>query len=97
MDAGSFDALSRRASLVALSTAGVVAALRGSFPAEAKKRGGKHKTKCRDRCAQQVAQCTTTITSLCVGAPECQDSISCCAIPENCDFTGFFGCLMASA
>src|SRR3954467_14467317 len=97
MDAGAFDAVSRRASLVALSTAGVAAVLKGSFTAEAKNRGGKHRTKCRDRCSQQVAQCTTTITSFCAGESSCLDAVPCCPILETCDFRGFFACLVASA
>src|SRR5215212_354173 len=95
MDAGAFDALTRRASLVALSTAGV-AALGGAFIAEAKKRGGKNKTSGRDRCASQLAQCTTSITAFCAGEPTCLDAVPCCPILENCDFSGFFACLVAS-
>jgi len=96
MDAGAFDALSRRAFLVALSTAGVVAALGGAFQAEAKKRGGKKKTSGRDRCASQLAQCTTSITAFCAGEPTCLDAVPCCPILETCDFSGFFACLVAS-
>jgi hypothetical protein len=96
MNEGSFDALTRRASLVALGTAGL-AALGGSITADAKNKHGKKKKKSPDRCASQVAQCTSTITAYCAGEPACQDSISCCPILENCDFTGFFTCLVASA
>jgi hypothetical protein len=97
MNEGSFDALTRRASLVALSTAGLAAALGESFVADAKKKHGKNKKKCRDRCAQQVAQCTTSITAFCSGEPTCLDTVACCPILENCDFAGFFTCLVASA
>lgn len=97
MDEASFDALTRRASLVTLGTAGLAAALGGSFTADAKKKRGKNKKKSPDRCASQVAQCTTSITAFCSGEPTCLDSVACCPILENCDFTGFFTCLVASA
>jgi len=97
MNDGSFDALTRRASIVTLSTAGLAAALADPFTARANKKGGKNKKKCKNPCSTQVGQCTTTIATLCAGEPSCQDSLQCCPILGRCDFSGFFACLIATA
>ena len=100
MDDGSFDALTRRASLLSLGAAVLAAALASPFTADAKKKGGKNKNKkkkCPDLCTPQVAQCTTAITTLCAGEPTCLDSALCCPSLASCDFSGFFACLVASA
>lgn len=103
MDDGSFDALTRRASLLSLGAVGLAAALASPFTADAKKKGGKNKNKkkkcpdCPDLCTPQVAQCTTAITTLCAGEPTCLDSALCCPTLASCDFSGFFACLVASS
>jgi hypothetical protein len=48
------------------------------------------------QCASQVQQCTTFLTALCEGEPECLDSVACCSVLENCDFNGFFACLVGT-
>jgi hypothetical protein len=45
-------------------------------------------------CAAQVDQCTTFLTVVCEGNPDCLDSVACCSRLEDCDFNGFFACLV---
>jgi hypothetical protein len=106
-------AVSRRASLLTLGTAGL-AALTGPFTAGAKRKNKKRNKKCKKdkkackndlgdctaeaaQCAAQGEQCTTFLTGFCAGEPNCLDSVSCCSILESCDFTEFFGCLLDTA
>ena len=99
MNNGSFDALTRRASIVTLGAAGLAATLGGSFTADAKKKGGKNKKKktCTNPCPAQVASCTTALTNICAGDPGCQDSIACCSSLGTCDVSGFLACVIASS
>jgi hypothetical protein len=89
---------SRRATILALGTAGA-AALAHPFTVEAKKNGGKKKGKKKrcanqeDRCALQLAQCTTVLGALCGGRPDCQDSVACCSFLGSCDAQTFLTCL----
>ena len=45
-------------------------------------------------CAAQVDQCTTFLTVVCEGNSDCLDSVACCSRLEDCDFNGFFACLV---
>ncbi len=92
--------VSRRATILTLGTAGLTA-LAHPFTVEAKKNGGKNKKKGKkkscadqeDRCAPQVAQCTTVLGALCGGRPDCQDSVACCSFLGSCDAQTFLTCL----
>jgi hypothetical protein len=87
--------VSRRATIATLGTAGF-AAIANPFSVDAKKSGGKNKKSCprqEDRCAPQVAECTTFLTALCGGDPTCQDSIGCCTLLGSCAANSFLTCL----
>jgi hypothetical protein len=95
--------VSRRATIATLGTAGF-AAIANPFSVDAKKSGGKNKKKSggknkkscprqEDRCAPQVAECTTFLTALCGGDPTCQDSIGCCTLLGSCAANSFLTCL----
>lgn len=105
MNDNSFDTLtrhaagrvSRRASLLALGTAGV-AALAGPISGEAKKQKRKQKQsvgkKARQKCQQQVGQCVDFLTPICVGDVTCLAKVQrCCAVVGNCDPVGLFTCV----
>ncbi len=90
MDAVSFDALTRRASLAALGTAGL-AAVAGPLATSAKQ---KKKGDVNKKCKQQVAPCTSIITNACELSPaQCAAAASCCSSFGKCDPIGFFNCL----
>jgi hypothetical protein len=94
MNNGTFEALTRRASLMSLGTAGLIA-LTNPFVAGAKKKQGKNKGKNGDvnkLCKGQVGECTTALTALCAGDPDCQDLIACCSNLGRCNFTSFLDC-----
>ena len=96
MDHGSFDALTRRASLASLSAAGL-ASLVIPISAQAKKKK-KKKFDVNKFCKQQVSQCETAVAVDCGGDPECIAATSlCCEELATCDFAGLFTCLQAIA
>ena len=95
--------VSRRATILALGTAGLTA-LAHPFAVEARKKkgsksnkkGNRNTKRCRepvDRCAPQVAQCTTVLSALCGGNPDCLDSVACCSFLGSCDAQTFLTCL----
>jgi len=85
----SFDALSRRASLVALGAAGLAAAFAAPI-ADAK---NTTKKKARKKCKKQVGQCLVFLEGRCAGDPACiANSVRCCPFLGNCDVIGFFAC-----
>jgi hypothetical protein len=92
MDDVSFDALTRRASLLTLGVAGLTG-LAGSITADAKKKNKKNDKK---KCKKQVGQCTAFLMAVCAGDPNCQDSIDCCSSVGSCNMTAFLGCFVAS-
>jgi hypothetical protein len=100
-------AVSRRASPTTPGSAGL-AALTAPVTTDAKnrktrRRCKKDKKQCKNdlaecnalsaQCAPQVEQCTTFLTALCAGEPECLDSIACCSTIGNCDANAFLACL----
>jgi len=88
-------AVSRRASLVTLSAAGLAAGFAGSRTAGAKKSSSK---KAKKKCKKQVGQCTTYVTAACAGQePSCLDLLACCTPLGSCNVTGFFTCLVTPA
>jgi hypothetical protein len=119
MDSRSFDAASRmvgggvsgRRSLLALGTAGLLAALAGPLAAEGKnnKRKANKKQKTRnkrqrecpaapDLCAPQVQACVNGLSPQCEDDDEfCQAQLACCSELGACDFSGFLTCLFAAA
>ncbi len=87
----SFDAVTRRGSLVALGAAGLAAAFGGPMAADAKQSTSK---KAKKKCKQQVGKCTTAITTLCAGDPDCVVSVSCCSLLATCDVSAFLLCII---
>ena len=100
---------SRRGSLMTLAAAGLAAVLASSSTAEAKNKGGKKKKKQRpappspaspppppDRCAPQVEECSTVVTSLCNGNAQCLDAPACCSFLSTCNASGFLSCFLAA-
>jgi hypothetical protein len=94
MAEGFLAALTRRASLMTLGTAGVTA-LAGPFAGKAKNKK-KHKHKSGDvnkLCKTQVDPCISTLT------PGCDDAFCvvtirrCCQFFGTCDVTGFITCV----
>lgn len=94
--------VSRRASLMSLSAAGLAAILAAPFAAEAKKGGRKKKKnqgtpvpkqQCPDLCTPQVAPCTASFTAICGADPSCTRLIQCCDFLGTCDANGFFACV----
>ncbi|HYI14927.1 MAG TPA: hypothetical protein VEX37_06030 [Thermomicrobiales bacterium] len=101
------EAVSRRASLLTLSTAGL-AALVQPIEAAAKKSKNDKKTKkatqaCKNelaecttqatQCSAQADQCTTFVSAVCTGDPGCAAIAACCAFLGSCDVGAFFVCL----
>ncbi len=95
-----FDHLTRRVSLAALGAAGV-AGLLGQAPATSARQSAskKAKKKAQKKCQNQVDQCTGSANLLCEdGDEDCRLSlIACCPELEDCNFTAFFGCAIASS
>jgi hypothetical protein len=91
-----FDALTRRASLVAVGGAGLTAlTLSDPAPAKKKKKKNKKKGDVNKLCKTQVQVCVDALTQECGEPvnPICQAIIDqCCPKFGTCDFTGFFTC-----
>jgi len=94
MDRGSFDALTRRASILTLGGAGLagLATLITTESTDAKKKRGK-KVDVNKRCKRQVAEWAAFAPSLCSEGPDCEALIACGAQLATCDFTGFLNCV----
>jgi hypothetical protein len=107
MDARSFDAITRRASLLTLGAAGL-AALGLSSSTDARKRNGngkrnnngkngknrkQNKGKINARCKKQVGECEAFLTPQCE-VENCAEIIACCAFLGQCNVDGFFTCLI---
>jgi hypothetical protein len=99
MNNQSFNALAHRTALAALSAAEIVA--RTSPIAEAKgknkskKRKNKVDKKAKQKCKQQVEECTVFIEGECGGAPECLAAfLPCCEFAGSCDLSGTLGCFL---
>lgn len=82
-------ALTRRATLLALGGAALVAA-----PAAAKGGdGAKAGKKARKACKRQGEQCRRLVISICNGDPECIDGqLRCCAFFATCKAAPGFAC-----
>jgi hypothetical protein len=97
MDTRSFDAITRRASLMTLGTAGLatLAALAHPLAADAKKKNrNKNKGDVNKRCKQQVEQCTTALAPECEGNENCPAILDCCSFFGTCNTTGFLNCVI---
>jgi hypothetical protein len=93
MDDRTFDALTRRASLLSLSVA-VLAAF-STPPASARRKKNDSNKNAKQRCRTQIGQCTAVIAQQCLGTPEeCLKALECCDFAGQCDFTGFINCLL---
>jgi hypothetical protein len=105
MNERTFEALTRRASLLAVAAAPTALASR---LATAKKRRSDKKLKqarkaCQQdldaclaqeaTCAAQVEDCETTLQLICAADPDCLANRFCCPLLESCDFPGFLNCL----
>lgn len=98
MEPRTFDALTRRASLLTLGTAGLAALslpLTGAARKKNRKNRNKKKGDVNKFCKTQVEQCETFVLPLCedINDPECVEVLACCAPLGSCDFDGFVACL----
>jgi len=97
MSTNSFDALTRRASLVGVGTA-AMSTLASTF-VEARNANRKSRkridTKARKTCHTQAGQCTSRLEGLCANDPGCLALIACCEFAGRCDFTGYITCTRA--
>jgi hypothetical protein len=94
-----FDALTRRASLLALGAAGLAAFVSPTSNARDKRKRRKKKRKNDDAtklCQKQVEACASFIRDNCGGEDGCVDEIDCCPILANCSFDGFLFCFDAA-
>jgi hypothetical protein len=95
MDPVSFDALTRRASLVSAGATGL-AALATPMLAEGKKKKKTKKGDVNKLCKQQVGECTDFLLPLCMGDPQCLVQVPiCCEEFATCDSAGFLNCLLS--
>ncbi len=84
--------VSRRASLIMLGTAGP-AAFASPTSTEAKNKKTSAGKKARQKCQEQVGQCTTFLTPSSCDS-DCLAVIQrCCAFVGSCDIAGFVLCL----
>lgn len=102
-----FDTLTRyaaaggspRAARKTLDTAGQAALLSPITADAKKKRSGKkakHSSakKARQKCLQQVGQCTSSLSASCDVDPICLAKVElCCAFLGSCDLTGWITCI----
>lgn len=97
MESRTFDALTRRASLLTVGMAGLASLARPLTSAAKKNRKNKNKKKgdVNKLCKTQVGQCETFINTFCQGQPGCADLLDCCSEVGVCDFTGFIACVEA--
>jgi hypothetical protein len=94
MDDGSFDALTRRASLKALGTTAVVAALAAPRSAQAKPKPGK---KAKKRCQKQVGACRVALVDVCDGSDYCEQVLlPCCPKLKTCNAPAFIQCVWSA-
>ncbi len=97
MDNNTFDALTRRASLMTLGVAGL-AGIAGPLGAEAKKKG-----KGNDKCKKQVDKCRSGVAQLCevVFAEDAALCVpifeSCCEFLKSCNAAQAFACAVEAA
>lgn len=90
MDRPSFVALTRRASLLTLSMAGLSAVAR---PAAVGAKGNGNAFK---RCKQEASDCQTRLLAECQGDPTCPAQAACCDHLKRCKFGDFVTCLLAT-
>jgi hypothetical protein len=100
MDDGSFDALTRRASLMKLGAAGLAASLASPAIATAKKGGKKGK----DKCKKQVGACRDGLADLCevvFGIDNVEECVAlfgpCCDFLKGCNTAQAFACAVEVA
>jgi hypothetical protein len=82
MDTHSFDAFTRRATLLTMGSVGL-AALASPLAADASK-----------LCKPQVAECSAALAPLVEGNPNAAEQLACCSFLGTCNVTGFFDCLI---
>lgn len=102
MDTRTFDAMTRRASLLTLGAAGLatLGSLWRPLAAGARKRNGKkakkENKKFDQRCKKQVGPCESVLTANCNGDPGCLRGVPCCSFFGKCDGVGFVTCVIES-
>lgn len=100
MDTNTFDALTRRASLMTLGVAGL-AGIAGPLEAKAKNKKGKGDN--LKKCKKQVAKCRSGIAQLCevVFAEDAELCVPifepCCEFLKNCNAAQAFACAVEAA
>jgi hypothetical protein len=88
----SFNALTRRATVMTLGAAG----LGGLAAAIADAKSKKKKGDVNKLCKTQIEPCELTLTGQCGEDPECIEAMTaCCAILGTCNFTEMFACFEA--
>ncbi len=94
MDGNTFDALTRRAPLLALAAAGLASL--GS-PGAAAARKKRKKGDVNALCKPQVSQCLAFYLPQCSANASCLARFNlCCPEFGTCDFSGFFDCLRST-
>ena len=102
------DAVSRRASLLALGGMALAAVATSPAAAKAGKRGKRRKKRKGDsgniaeqliqaRCASQGDQCRTIFAQICNGGADCLASLRCCDSFATCDAVGALSCFFPPA
>lgn len=96
----SFDTLTRHASRLSLGAAGLTGLATQPTPvtADAKKRNANKKANknAKQKCQSQVAQCVSSMASVCNGEAACLAKVElCCAFFGSCDLSGWLVCLGA--
>jgi hypothetical protein len=96
VDAVTFDALSRRASLATLGAAGVAVLAMPTLADAKKKKKGKKKGDVNKRCKAQAETWVTFVETECGTGPECQEFIACGVPLRTCNFSAYFDCYLAA-
>jgi hypothetical protein len=87
------DAVSRRSSLLMLSTAALIAAVAQPALSEVGKASKKTKKLKQKKCKKQVDQCRAFLEEACQGDPVCESAITCCGLLSNCNATDALTCI----
>jgi hypothetical protein len=95
MDPVSFDALTRRASLISMGAAGLVAFAQPDA-AKSKKKHKKKKGDVNKLCKEEVSDCLAVLTAVCEDAACVAVVQLCCPKLATCDFAGHLNCVLTN-
>jgi hypothetical protein len=99
MNEQTFDSLTRRASLSALSVTGL-AALAAPLATDARKKKKCTKDTCpslEETCVPLVEECIDTVAAICPPNTDCSRLSNCCEDFETCNVGAFVRCLATPA